>query len=133
SSGAISGGAYAGVAPGIKFLSLRVLNKNGAGKTSDVIAALQFAIANRAVFGIRIINLSLGHPIYESATTDPLVKAVEAAVRCGIVVVVASGNYGVNPQTGLAGYAGITSPGNAPSALTGGAASNAGTVQRTDD
>jgi serine protease AprX len=133
SSGVISSGAYAGVAGGIKFLSLRVLDKRGAGKTSDVLAALQFAVANKNKFGIRIINLSLGHPIYESAVTDPLTQAVEAAVRAGIVVVVAAGNRGVNPATGLPGYAGISSPGNAPSAITVGAASNAGTVERTDD
>jgi serine protease AprX len=133
SSGAISSGAFGGVAPGIKLLSLRVLDKKGAGKTSDVIAAVQFAVVNRAKFGIRVINLSLGHPIYESALTDPLVQAIEAAVRSGIVVVVAAGNYGVSPATGTVGYAGIASPGNAPSAITVGAASNAGTVERTDD
>jgi len=133
SSGAISGGYFGGIAPGVKLLSLRVLDKRGAGKTSDVIAAVQFAVANRAKFNIRVINLSLGHPIYESALTDPLVRAVEAAVRAGIVVVVASGNYGVNPSTGQVGYAGIASPGNAPSAITVGAASNAGTVERGDD
>jgi serine protease AprX len=133
SSGAISNGAYAGVAPGLKFLSLKVLDKKGTGKTSDVIAALQFAIANRTRFGIRIINLSLGHPIYESATTDPLVQAVEAATRAGIIVVVAAGNRGANPANGATGYAGISSPGNAPSAITVGAATGANTVERTDD
>jgi serine protease AprX len=133
SSGASSSGTYAGVAAGVKLLSLRVLNKHGNGKTSDVIAALQFAVANKSRFNIRIINLSLGHPVYESALTDPLVQAVEAAVRSGIVVVVAAGNYGRNPVTGVVGYAGIASPGNAPSAITVGAASNANTVERTDD
>ena len=133
SSGATSAGIYGGVAGGVKLLSLRVLDKKGGGKTSDVIAALEFAIANRARFNIRVINLSLGHPIYESATTDPLVRAVEAAVRAGIVVVAAAGNYGTNPATGQTGYAGITSPGNAPSAITVGAASGADTVERHDD
>jgi len=133
SSGVISGGTYAGVAPGIKLLSLRVLDSKGTGRTSDVIAALQFAVANRGRVGIRIINLSLGHPIYESALSDPLVQAVEAAVRAGIVVVVASGNYGTNPNTGIVGYAGVTSPGNSPSAITVGAANTGGTVERTND
>jgi len=132
-SGAVSAGAFGGVVPGVKLLALKVLDKKGAGKTSDVIAAVNFAVANRDKFNIRVINLSLGHPIYESAVTDPLVRSVEAAARAGIVVVVAAGNYGVNPTTGQAGYAGIASPGNAPSAITVGAASNAGTVRRTDD
>jgi serine protease AprX len=117
----------------VKFLSLRVLDKKGIGKTSSVIAALEFAVANKDRFNIRIVNLSLGHPIYESATTDPLVRAVEAAVRSGIVVVTAAGNYGTNPETGKTGYAGLTSPGNAPSALTVGAATSNNTVERSDD
>ena len=110
-----------------------MLDKDGRGKTSDVIAALQFAVANRALYNIRIINLSLGHPVYESAATDPLVQAVEAAVRAGIVVVTAAGNFGRNPVTGVAGYAGITVPGNAPSAITVGAAVTGTTVERGDD
>src|SRR5206468_1824228 len=46
---------------------------------------------------------------------------------------VAAGNYGTNPATGLTGYAGIASPGNAPSAITVGAANAAGTISRQDD
>lgn len=133
SSGASSSNRYGGVAPGVKLLALKVLDKRGAGKTSDVIRALEFAVANRTRFNIRIVNLSLGHPIYESAKTDPLVAAVEAAVRSGLIVVVAAGNYGTNPVTGQTGYAGIASPGNAPSAITVGAAMTNNTVRRTDD
>ncbi len=133
SNGSSSANKYGGVAPGVRLLSLRVLDKKGSGKTSDVIAALEFAVANRAWYGIKVINLSLGHPIYESAKTDPLVQAVEAAVRAGIVVVVASGNYGVNPLTGTTGFGGIASPGNSPSAITVGAAMTNHTPTRTDD
>jgi serine protease AprX len=133
SSGASSNGKYAGIAPGVKILALKVLDKKGSGKTSNVISALQFAVANKDKFGIRIVNLSLGHPIYESAATDPLVQAVEAAVRSGLIVVAAAGNFGTNPTTGLTGYAGIASPGNAPSAITVGASNTFGTDARADD
>ena len=133
SSGATSSGKYAGVAPAARLLSLKVLDKKGAGKTSSVIAALEFAVANKNRFGIKIVNLSLGHPIYESAASDPLVLAVEQAVRSGLIVVVAAGNFGTNPNTGVIGYAGIASPGNAPSAITVGASNTAGTLVRTDD
>jgi hypothetical protein len=121
-----------GVAPGAKFVSLRVLDELGRGQTSDVIAALQWAVANRAAYGIDVLNLSLGHPIYEPAATDPLVQAVEAAVRAGIVVV-SAGNIGTSPATGLVGYGGITSPGNAPSAITVGAIDTRQTTTRDDD
>ena len=69
----------------------------------------------------------------EAADTDPLVQAVEAAVRAGIVVVVSAGNVGKNPKTGQVGYGGITSPGNAPSAITVGAVKTLDTTTRTDD
>src|SRR5260370_3517533 len=42
----------------------------------------------------RSLNLSLGRPVYESYTLDPLCQAVEAAWNAGIVVVVAAGNSG---------------------------------------
>jgi serine protease AprX len=133
-SGALStNAAYHGLAPKVKYVILKVLDKNGAGYTSDVIRAVDYAVANKAALGIDIINLSLGHPIYEPAATDPLVQAVERATRAGVIVVAAAGNYGVNPTTGTPGYAGITSPGNAPSAITVGAVKIQGTVARGDD
>ncbi|HVG86044.1 MAG TPA: S8 family serine peptidase, partial [Vicinamibacterales bacterium] len=122
----------AGVAPNVSFVSLRVLDPLGSGMTSHVINAIQWAVAHRAAYGIDVLNLSLGHPPYESAATDPLVQAVEAAVRAGIVVVSSAGNIGKNPETGLVGYAGISSPGNAPSALTVGAFKTFETATRTD-
>jgi hypothetical protein len=85
-----------GVAPAVKFVSLRVLDNTGAGTTSSVIKALEWAVVNKAAYGIDVINLSLGHPIYEPAATDPLVQAVEAAARSGIAVVVSAGNVGTN-------------------------------------
>ena len=122
-----------GVAPGVSYVSLRVLDNQGVGQTSHVIAALQWAVAHRAQSGIDVVNLSLGHPIYEPAESDPLVQAVEGAVREGIVVVASAGNYGVHPVTGLVGYAGIASPGNAPSAITVGALKTFDTTSRADD
>jgi serine protease AprX len=133
SNGSTSAGAYGGVATGARLISLKVLDGRGAGYTSDVISSLQWVTANAAQYGIRVANLSLGHPIYESAVSDPLVAAVEAAVRAGVVVVVAAGNYGTNPATGVTGYGGIASPGNAPSAITVGAAATNGTSARGDD
>jgi serine protease AprX len=132
-SGYKSNGKYMGVAPSTRLIGLKVLDDKGAGYTSDVIAAVEFATENKAALGIDVINMSLGHPIYEPAATDPLVQAVEAAVDAGIVVVISAGNIGMNPTTGQIGYAGITSPGNAPSALTIGAARHRGTAIRSDD
>jgi serine protease AprX len=133
-SGALSSNyAYHGLAPKVKFVILKVLDKNGAGYTSDVIRAIDFAVANKSSLGVDVINLSLGHPIFEPAASDPLVQAVERASSAGVIVVAAAGNYGKNPATGLPGYAGITSPGNAPSAITAGAVNIKGTIAHGDD
>ncbi|MEO8682990.1 MAG: S8 family peptidase, partial [Vicinamibacterales bacterium] len=128
---------YQGVAPGVEFVVLKVLDAQGRGKTSDVMRAIAFAAANTdrsgSPLGIDIINLSLGHPIFEPAATDPLVQAVDAATLMGAIVVASAGNFGVNPRTGEIGYGGITSPGNARSAITVGAADHKATVTRVDD
>jgi serine protease AprX len=132
-SGVPSAGVYPGVATGVNLIGLKVLDGTGQGYTSSVISAIEFAVANRAQLGIDVINLSLGHPILEASATDPLVQAVEAASRAGIVVVASAGNFGVDPTTGEVGYAGITSPGDAPSAITVGAVDINGTAPRNDD
>ena len=124
---------YMGVAPSVTFVSLKVLDKNGKGTTSSVIAALEFAVANRQRFNIQVVNLSLGHPILSPAAADPLVQAVESAVRAGLIVVVSAGNVGVSQDTNEVAYAGVTSPGNAPSAITVGAVNTQGTVTHADD
>jgi subtilisin family serine protease len=131
--GASGNKVFRGVAAGASIVALRVLDANGSGYTSNVIAALEFCIANKAKLKIDIINMSLGHPIYESAATDPLVQAVERATRAGMAVIVSAGNHGVNPTTGEIGYGGITSPGNAPSAITVGALDFGGTQTLADD
>src|SRR5207253_5957451 len=119
--------------PNAHLIGLRVLDNSGSGSSSDVIAALEFAIANKDALGIDVINMSLGHPPYESAATDPMVQAVEAASQAGILVVVSSGNVGVNPSTNQVGYGGVLSPGNAPSAFTIASAKTQGTVDPNDD
>jgi serine protease AprX len=133
SKGSVSQGVYTGIAPRARLISLKVLDANGQGSTSDVIDAIEFAVVNKASLRIDVINLSLGHPIFENAATDPLVQAVEAAVRAGIVVVASAGNVGRSLTTGLPAYAGILSPGNAPSAITVGALDTHNTTSRGDD
>ena len=124
---------FVGVAPNARLIGLRVLNDKGQGVTANVVRAIEFAIANKDLLGIHVLNLSLGHPIYEPAASDPLVQAVEHATRAGIIVVASAGNFGMNRKTGLPGYGGISSPGNAPSALTTGAVRTFNTVTRLDD
>jgi serine protease AprX len=129
----LAAGTFVGVAPAARLIGLKVLNAQGQGTTANVIRAIEFAIANKDVLDIDVINLSLGHPIFESAATDPLVQAVEHASRAGIKVVISAGNFGRNPTTGVIGYAGTASPGNAPSGISVGSVRTYDTVSRGDD
>ncbi|MBA2304480.1 MAG: S8 family peptidase [Acidobacteria bacterium] len=137
-SGIIAGNGYdsrgsrSGIAPASHIMSLKVLNAQGRGVISDVIAALDYAVVNRVAHNIRVINLSVGAAVTTSYQTDPLTIAAKRAVDAGIVVVTAAGNLGRN-QAGAPQYGGITAPGNAPWVLTVGAFSHQGTLNRRDD
>jgi subtilisin family serine protease len=125
--------SYAGgVAPGAHLINVRVLGAHGTGFTSDVIDGLDWVVANRAVYNIRVINLSLGHPVMEACATDPLCEAVKRAVEAGIVVVAAAGNTGRAPD-GRTIMGSVSSPANSPYAITVGALNTWGTVDRSDD
>jgi serine protease AprX len=127
-----SSGRRTGIAPGAQLVVLKVLDGSGQGHISDVIAAIDYAIAQKDVFNIRVINLSVATGVYESYNVDPLTLAAQRAVNAGIVVVAAAGNNGRSPA-GTTQYAGITAPGNAPWVLTVGASNHMGTVDRSDD
>ena len=62
-----TGGLYTytikGMAPSANIINLRVLDENGSGKDSNVIAAIEKAIALKDTYKIKIINMSLGRPI----------------------------------------------------------------------
>jgi serine protease AprX len=98
-----------------------------------VIAAIETAIRLKSTYNIRVINLSLGRPPFESYTLDPLCQAAEAAWKAGIVVVVSAGNDGRVNIANNYGYGMIDAPGNDPYVITVGAMKTVGTYTRTDD
>ena len=127
-TGVDSDGGRRGIAPGADLIVLKALDGTGNGHISDVIAAVDYAVANRERFNIRVLNLSVAAGVYESYRTDPLAQAALRAVRAGIVVVAAAGNFGQSPS-GDAQYGSIAAPGNAPWVLTVGAADDKGTPE----
>ncbi|HEV8316923.1 MAG TPA: S8 family peptidase [Vicinamibacterales bacterium] len=127
-----SDGARVGIAPGAHLIVLKTLDSTGAGRISDVIAALDYVVANKDALNIRVVNLSVAAEVHESYDSDPLTLAAKRAVTAGIVVVAAAGNAGRDPL-GRTQYGGIMAPGNAPWVLTVGASSHMGTVDPTDD
>jgi serine protease AprX len=127
-----SNGKLAGMAPGIRLVSLKALDAQGAGKLSDVLQALDWLVKNAVSHKIRVVNLSFGTRVTESYLTDPLTLATRKLVEQGVVVVVAAGNRGTDIH-GHKIYGGVTSPGNAPWVITVGASSTMGTLKRQDD
>jgi subtilisin family serine protease len=131
-SNSFKSGNYKGIAYGAKIINLAVLDDQGKGSASNVIAAIDWVIANKSTYNIRVINMSLGGIAKDSYTTDPLCLAARRAVDAGIVVVVSAGNNGKDAN-GNKLYGGISSPGIDPSVITVGAVNTFGTNTRTDD
>jgi serine protease AprX len=131
-SGYDSNGRRMGVAPGARLLGLKVLDGEGHGYVSDVIAAIDYAISVKSTYNVRVINLSVASGVFESYWNDPLTLAAKRAAEAGIIVVAAAGNLGQD-ASGRTQWGGVTSPGNAPWVLTVGASSHQGTVRRSDD
>jgi serine protease AprX len=122
-----------GIAPNARILNFHALDQNGGGTDTSVINAIYQAILVKGQYNIRVMNLSVGRPVYESYKLDPLCQAVEAAWRAGIVVVVAAGNDGRNNSFNNNGYGTINAPGNDPYVITVGAMNTMGTPDRSDD
>ncbi|HZB47341.1 MAG TPA: S8 family serine peptidase [Pyrinomonadaceae bacterium] len=123
---------YAGRAANAKIINLRVLNSQGKGTLSGLLQAVDWVIANRTAYNIKVVNMSLGMAAVDSFRNDPACKAVRRLVDAGVVVVVAAGNNGKD-DAGQKVYGQVHSPGNEPSAITVGASNTYGTDIRSDD
>ena len=109
---------YRGVAPGAALVSVKVLDAAGSGFTSNVVAGIEWAQANRTTYGIEALNISLGGSGC-SGDDEADAEAANAASAAGLVVVAAAGNDGPDPCT-------VGSPGSASGALTVGSMADYG-------
>jgi subtilisin family serine protease len=110
---AYQGQTLSGVAPraylgNYKALTIPTPGFGLDGNSPEITAAIEAAVAD----GMNVINLSLGEPEVDPAR-DIVVQALDAAARAGVVPVVAADN-----QFDQYGYGSISSPGNAPDAIT---------------
>ncbi|MGW4086689.1 S8 family peptidase [Streptomyces sp. NPDC004822] len=106
-TGAKSGGKYKGVAPGAGILNGKVLDDDGYGDDSSILAGMEWA----ADQGAQIVNMSLGGT--DTPEVDPLEAAVnKLSAEKGVLFTIAAGNAG--PES-------VGSPGSADAALTVGA------------
>lgn len=125
-SGYSSNGKYTGIAPKANILPIKALDENGSGNTSDIIKAISWAIETKNQYNTKIINLSLGSPVNNPCSKDPLCKATKEATDNGLVVVVAAGNSGPSKKS-------ILSPGISPNVITVGAVDDKRTPNTSDD
>ncbi len=102
------------MAPNVKLINAKVLDKDNAGSEASVVAGINYAVEQ----GADVISLSLGG--FFNDLNSPLVTAVEEATKKGVTVVVASGNCGKG-CTKCSGFIGVATPGNAPDVITVGA------------
>ena len=103
------GGSTLGVAKGVTLYSVRVLDCNGSGTTSGVVAGLDWVVANRVLPAVANMSLSGG---FSQALNDGVQRVIDA----GVTVAVAAGNS----ASDACGY----SPSSLPSALTVAASTN---------
>jgi serine protease AprX len=121
-----AGGAFQGVAPDAKLLSIKAGAANGAVDVTQVMAAIDWVVAHRnddPANPIKVLNLSYGTDSTQSWVSSPLSEAVENAYRAGISVIIAAGNTGGN----------ILNPGSNPYIITVGATDPLGTTSPADD
>lgn len=113
--GRMSEGKLCGIAPGCRFIVLKVLDRRGHGTVDAVIRGIRWILRFKDIYQIRIVNISVGsQPGSDKRSQKRLLEAVETLWDAGIVVVAAAGNYG--PHCGT-----VTAPGCCKKIITVGA------------
>jgi serine protease AprX len=105
---------HPGIARDAGLVAVRAFGADGEGSYADVIRGLDWVVANKDRFGIRVVNLSFSARPRSRYWEDPVNRAVMRAWQAGIVVVASAGNTGPDPMT-------IGVPGNVPYVITVGA------------
>jgi subtilisin family serine protease len=103
-AGSVAGSTY-GVAKAATVVPVRVLDCNGSGYNSDVVAGLDWVAANHTAGTPAVANLSLG-----GGASTAVDAAIQAVINDGVTAVVAAGNSAVDACT--------SSPARVPAAVT---------------
>jgi len=119
-------GIYKGVAPDAKLVDVKILSESGINLGDQLIRGIEWVIANKEKYDIKIINLSVGSDMEDPDGTSAISQAVNQAVENGIVVVAAAGNGGPESQTLLA-------PSVADNVICVTALDDRNTINRNDD
>jgi subtilisin len=92
-----------GAAPGARLWSVKVCDKAGECKISDMIKGVEYITQHADE--IDVVNISVETPF-----SPALNRAISAAIKAGVTFVVAAGNYGQDASR--------TSPASAPGVIT---------------
>jgi len=128
-SGYRSDGLYAGIAPQVNIISLKICDENGMAFESDAIAAMQWVLENKDKFNIRVVNMSVNSTQESSYHSSPLNAAAEILWFNGVVVVASVGNKGAGSGYNTANAA----PANDPFIITVGATDDHNSPDYADD
>ncbi|MEP7211811.1 MAG: S8 family serine peptidase [Acidobacteriota bacterium] len=96
-NGSLSNGFYRGIAPDADVVLVK-LARTGRITEDDIQRGLEWVLANREKYNIRIVNISAGGDYEQSYLGDPLSETVEKCVASGIAIVCAIGNAGHLPN-----------------------------------
>ena len=124
--GALSNGRYSGAAPDSGIVAIKAAGYDGATDISTILAGIQYAVAFKDTYNIRVLNLSMGSDSSQDWRVSPLNYAVERAWQSGIVVVVSAGNSGPQAST-------VMKPGDDPYVITVGASNDEGSMSINND
>ena len=100
-----SAGKQSGMAPDASLVALKVLDQDGKGSISNIIAALDWVVTNGKTYNIRVVNLPPA-PGSPSPTDRPADPGCQTSRRSGIVASRRGGQPGKNAQ-GLSSTAGF--------------------------
>jgi len=125
-NGASSNGKYTGAAPQANLVAIKAAGYDGSADVSNILAGIQWAVAAKDTYNIRVLNLSLGTNSSQDYRVSPLNFAVERAWDAGIAVIVSAGNTGPDGGT-------VMKPGDDPLVITVGSSSDMGSMSINDD
>ena len=109
-NGHLSDGGYRALAHEAQLVLVKV-STNGRITEENIARGIEWVIANRKRFNIRVLNISLGGDEDVPCTRSIIDQAAEEAIKNGIVVVAAAGNSGAEGRHSIP-------PANSPSVIT---------------
>lgn len=122
-NGSLSNGFYRGIAPDAEVVLVK-LARTGRITDQNIQDGLEWVLANREKYKIRIVNISAGGDDEQSYLHDPLSKVVEECSAAGITVVCAVGNTGHLPNHP------VVPPASAPSCIAVGGLDDNNSINR---